>query len=160
MLLQSCVFNHVTFFILSSLYQTCENNLVTSLKIPSSLFQVVNNLFHQTRNKQCEHNNVWTTCLQTCNNLCVFTCVGQEFCLVTYQLAVMCPMHHLQFISILKIFTHKSINNTKLLINKYNGKNRASLLQTKLQLHYISSSNLLQSKLVEPRHKLHGSLLI
>ena len=51
--------------------------------MPSSLLQVVNSLLqtcYNNWNKQCEYNlsrqlvnRFVTTCLQTCNNLCVFT---------------------------------------------------------------------------------------
>ena len=72
------------------LYQSCWNNLVTGLIVPSSLLQFVNSLFQTCPNKfgtssantSCEQlaNRLFTTCLQVCNNLCVFTCVeGQLF---------------------------------------------------------------------------------
>jgi hypothetical protein len=69
--------------------------------MPSSLLQVVNSLFQQTGNKQCEHNlltacelisdtrkplnprvlvnRLVTTCLQTCYKLCVFIRVQYVF---------------------------------------------------------------------------------
>ena len=67
------------------LYQSCWNNLVTGLIVPSSLLQFVNSLFQTCSNKfgtssantSCEQlvNRLVTTCLQVCSNLCVFTCV-------------------------------------------------------------------------------------
>ena len=67
------------------LYQSCWNNLVTGLIVPSSLLQLVNSLFQTCSNKfgtssantSCEQlvNSLVTTCLQVCSNLCVFTCV-------------------------------------------------------------------------------------
>ena len=63
--------------------------LVTGLIMPSSLLQVVNNLFQTCYNKlgtsrantTCWQlvNRLVTTCLQTCNNLCVFTRVSDLF---------------------------------------------------------------------------------
>jgi hypothetical protein len=83
--------------VISYLYQTCSNSLVTSLIKPSSLLQVnVNSLFQtccnvtsllssvnlvatcqQAGNKQCEHVllTIASSLLQVCYNLCVFTCV-------------------------------------------------------------------------------------
>ena len=68
------------------LYQSCWNNLVTGLIVPSSLLQFVNSLFQTCSNKfgtssantSCQQlvNRLVTTCLQVCSNLCVFTCVG------------------------------------------------------------------------------------
>ena len=56
--------------------------------MPSSLLQVVNNLFQTCHNKlgtSSANTTCWqlvnrlvTTCLQTCNNLCVFTRVPRE----------------------------------------------------------------------------------
>jgi hypothetical protein len=50
--------------------------------MPSSLLQVVNSLFEiclgtSSANTTCRQlvNTFVTTCLQTCNNLCVFTCI-------------------------------------------------------------------------------------
>ena len=73
------------------LYQSCWNNLVTGLIVPSSLLQFVNNLFQTCSNKfgassantSCQQlvNRLVTTCLQLCSNLCVFTCVD---CYETY----------------------------------------------------------------------------
>ena len=67
------------------LYQSCWNNLVTGLIVPSSLLQFVNSLFQTCSNKfgtssantSCQQlaNRLVTTCLQVCSNLCVFTCV-------------------------------------------------------------------------------------
>ena len=67
------------------LYQSCWNNLVTGLIVPSSLLQFVNSLFQTCSNKfgtssantSCRQlvNRLVTTCLQVCSNLCVFTCV-------------------------------------------------------------------------------------
>ena len=67
------------------LYQSCWNNLVTGLIVPSSLLQLVNSLFQTCSNKfgtssantSCQQlvNRLVTTCLQVCSNLCVFTCV-------------------------------------------------------------------------------------
>ena len=67
------------------LYQSCCNNLVTGLIVPSSLLQFVNSLFQTCSNKfgtssantSCQQlvNRLVTTCLQVCSNLCVFTCV-------------------------------------------------------------------------------------
>ena len=69
------------------LYQSCWNNLVTGLIVPSSLLQFVNSLFQTCSNKfgtssantSCQQlvNRLVTTCLQVCSNLCVFTCVVQ-----------------------------------------------------------------------------------
>ena len=69
------------------LYQSCWNNPVTGLIVPSSLLQFVNSLFQTCSNKfgtssantSCEQlvNRLVTTCLQVCSNLCVFTCVGE-----------------------------------------------------------------------------------
>ena len=68
------------------LYHDCirlvsKNNLITSLIMPSSLLQVVNNLFQTCYNKlgtSSANTTCWqlvnrlvTTCLQTCNNLCI-----------------------------------------------------------------------------------------
>jgi hypothetical protein len=71
-LLQPCVVNLVT-FLLSWLYQTCSNNLVTSLIVPSRLSQVAlltacSKLVTTTGNKQCE-DNLLTACEKICNNL-------------------------------------------------------------------------------------------
>ena len=70
------------------LYQSCWNNLVTGLIVPSSLLQFVNSLFQTCSNKfgtssantSCQQlvNRLVTTCLQVCRNLCVFTCVDAE----------------------------------------------------------------------------------
>ena len=70
------------------LYQSCWNNLVTGLIVPSSLLQFVNSLLQTCSNKfgtssantSCEQfvNRLVTTCLQVCSNLCVFTCVVQK----------------------------------------------------------------------------------
>ena len=70
------------------LYQSCWNNLVTGLIVPSSLLQFVNSLFQTCSNKfgtssantSCQQlvNRLVTTCLQVCSNLCVFTCVERE----------------------------------------------------------------------------------
>ena len=67
------------------LYQSCWNNLVTGLIVPSSLLQFVNSLFQTCSNKfgtssantSCQQlvNRLVTTCIQVCSNLCVFTCV-------------------------------------------------------------------------------------
>ena len=67
------------------LYQSCCNNLVTGLIVPSSLLQFVNSVFKTCSNKfgkssantSCQQllNRLVTTCLQVCSNLCVFTCV-------------------------------------------------------------------------------------
>ena len=67
------------------LYQSCCNNLVTGLIVPSSLLQFVNSLFQTCSNKfgtssaitSCQQlvNRLVTNCLQVCSNLCVFTCV-------------------------------------------------------------------------------------
>jgi hypothetical protein len=85
-LLQPCVDNLVT----SLLYHGCNKHvstcsLVTTLIMPSSLLQVVNSLFQTCYNKlgtSSASTTCWqlvnrrvTTCLQTCYNLCVFTCV-------------------------------------------------------------------------------------
>ena len=59
-LLQPCVVNLET-FLLSCLYQTCLNNLVTSLIMPSSLLQVVNNLLKACHDK-LETSSANTTC--------------------------------------------------------------------------------------------------
>ena len=56
------------------LEQPC-NKSDNVIKLVISCCQFVPNLLQQTRNKQCE-NNLLTTCEQTCNNLCVFTCVN------------------------------------------------------------------------------------
>jgi hypothetical protein len=58
--------------------------------MPSSLLQVVNSLFQTCYNKlgtssantTCRQlvNRFVTTCLQTCYNLCVFTCVLDFYC--------------------------------------------------------------------------------
>ena len=68
------------------LHQSCWNNLVTGLIVPTSLLQFVNSLFQTCSNKFgtssantfCQQlvNRLVTTCLQVCSNLCVFTCVG------------------------------------------------------------------------------------
>ena len=68
------------------LHHFCGDNLVTSLKVPSSLLQVVNSLFQTsptTWNKQCERNlltafehrlvTICCPCVQVCCNFCVFT---------------------------------------------------------------------------------------
>ena len=70
------------------LYQSCWNNLVTGLIVPSSLLQFVNSLFQTCSNKfgtssantSCQQlvNRLVTTCLQVCSNLCVFTCVQSK----------------------------------------------------------------------------------
>ena len=70
------------------LYQSCWNNLVTGLIVPSSLLKFVNSLFQTCSNKfgtssantSCEQlvNRLVTTCLQVCSNLCVFTCVPER----------------------------------------------------------------------------------
>ena len=70
------------------LYQSCWNNLVTGLIVPSSLLQFVNSLLQTCSNKfgtssantSCEQlvNRLVTTCLQVCSNLCVFTCVQRS----------------------------------------------------------------------------------
>ena len=75
------------------LYQSCWNNLVTGLIVPSSLLQFVNSLFQTCSNKfgassantSCQQlvNRLVTTCLQVCSNLCVFTCVGFRLFLLT-----------------------------------------------------------------------------
>ena len=49
-LLQPCVVI-CSILVISRLYQTCSNNHVTSLIMPSSLLQVVNNLFQTCYNK-------------------------------------------------------------------------------------------------------------
>ena len=69
------------------LYQSCWNNLVTGLIVPSSLLQFVNSLFQTCSNKfgtssantSCQQlvNRLVTTCLQVCSNLCVFTCAAE-----------------------------------------------------------------------------------
>ena len=69
------------------LYQSCWNNLVTGLIVPSSLSQFVNSFFQTCSNKfgtssantSCQQlvNGLVTTCLQVCSNLFVFTCVGR-----------------------------------------------------------------------------------
>ena len=69
--------------VISWLHQTCWNNLVTSLIMLSSSLQVVDNLVQTCYNKlgtSSANTTCWqlvnrlvTTCLQTCNNLCVFT---------------------------------------------------------------------------------------
>ena len=69
------------------LYQSCWNNPVTGLIVPTSLLQFVNTLFQTCSNKfgtssantSCEQlvNRLVTTCLQVCSNLCVFTCVAE-----------------------------------------------------------------------------------
>ncbi len=83
-LLQPCVVNlcNCNIFGMSRLYQTCWNNLATSLIMSSSLLQVVNSLFQTCCNNMgtsSENTTCWqllnrfvTTCLQTCYNLCVF----------------------------------------------------------------------------------------
>jgi hypothetical protein len=56
--------------VISWLYQTCWNNLVASLIMPSSLLEAVKACFKlvtTTGNKQCEH-NLSTACEQICNN--------------------------------------------------------------------------------------------
>ena len=68
--------------------------------MPSSLLQVVNNLFQTCYNKlgtSSANTTCWqlvnrlvTTCLQTCNNLCVFTLVTQIFRVGFYRLAASC----------------------------------------------------------------------
>ena len=73
------------------LCQSCWNNLVTGLIVPSSLLQFVNSLFQTCANKfgtssantSCQQlvNRLVTTCLQICSNLCVFTCVVGLFIL-------------------------------------------------------------------------------
>ena len=83
-LLQPCVVNLVTFL----LYHDCISLVRTILSqvcmiMPSSLLQVVNNLFQTCYNKlgtSSANTTCWqlvdrlvTICLQTCNNLCVFT---------------------------------------------------------------------------------------
>ena len=82
-LLQPCVVNLVTFLLYYDCIRLVRNNLVTSLIMLSSLLQVVNNLFQTCDNKlgpSSANTTCWqlvnrlvTTCLQTCNNLCVFT---------------------------------------------------------------------------------------
>ena len=68
--------------IISWLHQSCGNNLVTSLIVPSSLLQVVNNMFPQlgrgSANTTCQQfvNRLATACLQVCDSLCVFTRVN------------------------------------------------------------------------------------
>ena len=72
------------------LYQSCWNNLVTGLIVPSSLLQFVNSLFQTCSNKfgtssantSCQKlvNRLVTTCLQVSSNLCVFTCVVCSHC--------------------------------------------------------------------------------
>ena len=69
------------------LYQSCWNNPVTGLIVPSSLLQFVNSLFQTCSNKSgtssantsCQQlvNRLVTTCLKVCSNLCVFTCVPE-----------------------------------------------------------------------------------
>ena len=46
--------------------------------MPSILLQVVNSLFQQTGNKQCEH-NLLTACEQTCNNLSAYLLQAVRF---------------------------------------------------------------------------------
>ena len=78
-LLQPC-----NILVISRLYQTFWNILASSLLMPpSSLLQVVNSLFQTCCNNMGTSsanttrwqlvNRFVTTCLQTCNNLCVFT---------------------------------------------------------------------------------------
>ena len=50
-LLQPCVVNLVTFLLFHNCIRLVGNNLVTSLIMPSSLLQVVNNLFQTCHNK-------------------------------------------------------------------------------------------------------------
>ena len=50
--------------VISWLYQSCWNNLVTSLIVPSSLLRVVNSLF-----QTCSTSNANTTCQQLVNRL-------------------------------------------------------------------------------------------
>ncbi len=81
--------------VISRLYQTCWNNLATSLIMSSSLLQIVNSLYQtccnnmgtSSANTTCWQlvNRFVTTCLQACNNLCVFTRVGFEPTSMIYQ---------------------------------------------------------------------------
>jgi hypothetical protein len=64
-----------TNIVISWLYRTCWNNLVTSLVISTKLWQIVNSLFQTCW--QLGTNSAGTTCWQTCYNmwdLCVCSC--------------------------------------------------------------------------------------
>jgi hypothetical protein len=63
--------------VISWLYQTCQNNLVTSLIMHQACYKLrtaCSKRVTTTGNKQCEH-NLSPACEQICNNLCDFTCV-------------------------------------------------------------------------------------
>ena len=90
------------------LYQSCWNNLVTGLIVPTSLLQFVNGLFQTCSNKfgtssantSCQQlvNRLVTTCLQVCSNLCVFTCVYQS-CWNNLVTGLIVPSSLLQFVN-------------------------------------------------------------
>ena len=89
--------SEISSHVISWLYQTCLNNLVTSQIMPSSLSQVdnllqtcYNKLGISIANTTCWQfvNRLATTCFQTCNNFWVFTrrvphskkCHPQTYC--------------------------------------------------------------------------------
>jgi hypothetical protein len=85
-LLQPCVVNLVTFLLYHELELLCNksDNATSLLQVVDSLCQTCYNNWEQAvrswvgANTTCRQlvNRFVTTCLQTCNNLCVFTRVG------------------------------------------------------------------------------------
>jgi hypothetical protein len=87
-LVQPCVVNLVTFCYIMTVSDLLEQPCNKSDNATLSLLQVVNSLFQfllqqlgtSSATTTCRHlvNRFVTTCLQTCNNLYVFTCVIQN----------------------------------------------------------------------------------
>ena len=95
------------------LYQSCWNNLVTGLTVPSSLLQFVNSLLQTCSNKfgtssantSCQQlvNRLVTTCLQACSNLCIFTCVQGFQLAQNYTINSCCKFFGVNFSRMLEI---------------------------------------------------------